>query len=116
MPLLAAAATARERPGGAQRRRDRPGARAALHLLWAASVESKSERVACLASAVEGDTVRITAHPAAGRPGADSLAVSAEASLETCGPPDWQGTVHTHIALLRRPRPYSQHFPVPIGA
>lgn len=29
------------------------------------------------------------------------------ASLEICGPPAWQGTVHTHIALYDGHRPYS---------
>ena len=28
------------------------------------------------------------------------MAVSAQASLDTCGPPEWQGTVHTHIAQV----------------
>ena len=37
-----------------------PAARAPLHELWAASVAAKAERVACLASVVEGDTLRIT--------------------------------------------------------
>ena len=73
------------------------GARDALRALWSASVAARAERVACLASLVDGDTLRITRV----RPlesGADSLAVSALASLEACGPPEWQGTVHTHIA------------------
>jgi hypothetical protein len=78
----------------------------AMHLLWSASVAARAERVACLASVEEGDTLRITrVEPLAG--GADSLAVSAEASLETCGPPTWQGTVHTHIALTPDQRPYA---------
>jgi hypothetical protein len=107
MPLLAATALANG-PAPPSAVAIEPGARAALHLLWSASVESRSERVACLASTVEGDTVRITGiEPLAG-PGMDSLAVSAEASLETCGPPAWQGTVHTHIALYDGQRPYSR--------
>lgn len=85
-----------------------PDARAALHQLWAASVGSRTERVACLASTVEGDTVRITGIQPLDGPGVDSLAVSAEASLETCAPPAWQGTVHTHIALYDGQRPYSR--------
>lgn len=84
-----------------------PDARAELHRLWAASLESRTERVACLASTIEDDTVRITrVRPLEGR-GVDSLAVGAEASLEMCRPPDWQGTVHTHIALYDGHRPYS---------
>jgi hypothetical protein len=30
---------------------------------------------------------------------ADSMEISAVASVEKCGPPAWSGTVHTHIAL-----------------
>ena len=37
----------------------------------------------------------------------DSLGISAAASLDTCGPPEWRGTVHTHIALKDGQRPYS---------
>jgi hypothetical protein len=38
----------------------------------------------------------------------DSLGISAAASLDTCGPPQWRGTVHTHVALLQNGRsPYS---------
>jgi hypothetical protein len=78
----------------------------AMRLLWSASVAAHAEQVACLASVVEGDTLRITrVEPLAA--GADSLAVSAAASLEGCGPPAWQGTVHTHIALTADQRPYA---------
>jgi hypothetical protein len=74
------------------------GAQAALHALWTASVAAKAERVGCLASTIDGDTLRITrVLPLTA--GADSVAVSALGSLEQCGPPEWQGTVHTHIAL-----------------
>jgi len=75
-----------------------PGAQGALRALWAASVAARAERVACLASVINGDTLHITrVQPLT--TGADSLAVSALASLEQCGPPEWQGTVHTHIPL-----------------
>ena len=78
----------------------------AMHLLWSASLAAHAEQVACLASVVDGDTLRITrVRPLAA--GADSLAVSAATSLETCGPPAWQGTVHTHIALTAGQQPYS---------
>jgi endonuclease YncB( thermonuclease family) len=78
----------------------------AMHLLWSASLAAHAEQVACLASVVDGDTLRITrVEPLAA--GADSMAVSAAASLETCGPPAWQGTVHTHIALTANQRPYA---------
>ena len=78
----------------------------AMRALWNASVAAHSELVGCLASSVDGDTLRITRiQPLLA--GADSLAVSAESSLETCGPPTWQGTVHTHIALTADQRPYA---------
>lgn len=80
---------------------------AGLHALWSASIAARTEQVACLASVIDGDTLRITrVQPLVA--GADSLAVSAEASLEACGPPLWQGTVHTHIALTAGQRPYAQ--------
>jgi hypothetical protein len=82
-------------------------ARPDLHRLWDASSAAKSERVACLAAAIESDTVRITrVFPL--EPGwSDSLGISAEASLEGCGPPEWRGTVHTHVALRDGRSPYS---------
>jgi hypothetical protein len=84
-----------------------PGARPGLRQLWAASVAANAERVACLASTIDGDTLRITRIlPLAA--GADSMAVSAGASLEACGPPAWQGTVHTHIALDASRQPFAR--------
>ena len=106
VPLLAATVLVGDSPPSAVA--FAPDARAALHRLWSASLESRTERVACLASIVEGDTVRITRVQLLDGPGVDSLAVAAEASLETCGPPLWQGTVHTHIALYDGQRPYSR--------
>jgi hypothetical protein len=77
-----------------------------MRALWSASVAAHTELVACLASTVDGDTLRITRiQPLFA--GADSLAVSAESSLETCGPPMWQGTAHTHIALTANQHPYA---------
>ena len=82
-------------------------AREAMHQLWTSSLAARAERVACLAGTIEGDTVRVTAiRPLDGGAG-DSLGVGAGASIETCGPPAWQGTVHTHIALYDGQRPYS---------
>jgi hypothetical protein len=82
-------------------------ARPALHLLWQESIGAKAERVACLAGTIESDTVRITdVYPL--QPGySDSLGISAGTSLELCGPPDWRGTVHTHVALRDGRQPYS---------
>jgi hypothetical protein len=78
----------------------------AMRALWSASVARHTELVACLASTVDGDSLRITRiQPLLA--GADSLAVSAHESLESCGPPTWQGTLHTHIALTADQRPYA---------
>jgi hypothetical protein len=78
----------------------------AMRALWNASIARHTELVACLASTVDGDTLRITRiQPLLA--GADSLAVSAQESLESCGPPTWQGTLHTHIALTADQRPYA---------
>lgn len=93
-----ALAAARGRGRGPQVLAVAPDAQAALRGLWHASVGARAERVACLASEVDGDTLRITRVNAL-TAGADSLAVSAGPSIELCGPPEWQGTVHTHLAL-----------------
>lgn len=36
----------------------------------------------------------------------DSTTASAIASIERCGPPEWQGTAHTHVALYDEIKPY----------
>jgi len=82
-------------------------ARPELHRLWKASFEAKAERVACLAATIGGDTVEISGVSPLQPGRADSLGISAEASLEDCGPPLWQGTVHTHVALRDGLHPYS---------
>ena len=70
----------------------------ALRQLWETSVAAKEERVACLASTIRNDTVFVTqVHPLEPEE-ADSLGISALASIEQCGPPQWSGTVHSHIA------------------
>ncbi|HET9038615.1 MAG TPA: hypothetical protein VFN40_00530 [Gemmatimonadales bacterium] len=84
-----------------------PDAQAGLRALWRQSAAARAERVACLASVVDGDTLRIVRIlPLLS--GADSLAVSATSSLDRCGPPEWQGTVHTHLALADGQRPNAQ--------
>jgi hypothetical protein len=99
---------AASRAGGPQAFAVSSEAGTAMRALWSASVAAHAEQVACLASVVDDDTLRITRiQPLAA--GADSLGVSARASLEACGPPAWQGTVHTHIALTADQRPYA-HF------
>jgi hypothetical protein len=101
LPVLALLAFLADGPpdGDPQALMVTPAAVADLRALWTASVGAGVERVACLASTVDHDTLRITRILALSA-GADSTAVSAQASLDTCGPPDWQGTVHTHIAQI----------------
>lgn len=78
-----------------------------LHRLWETSSAAKAERVGCLAASIESDTVRISRVAALESGRSDSLGISAAASLEHCGPPEWRGTVHTHVALQDGQRPYS---------
>jgi hypothetical protein len=84
-----------------------PDARPELHRLWGASAGAKAERVACLAATIEGDTVQISRVLPLETGPADSLGISAGASLDGCGPPQWRGTVHTHVALRDGRQPYS---------
>lgn len=84
-----------------------PYATPELHRLWESSSQAKAERVACLAATIGGDTVQISRVLPLDPGPADSLGVSAGASLESCGPPLWRGTVHTHVALQDGHRPYS---------
>ena len=84
-----------------------PGAGTELHRLWDGSIQTKSEQVACLAASIEGDTVQIVSVQPLSPSRSDSMGVSASASLETCGPPQWHGTVHTHVALRDGLKPYS---------
>ena len=78
---------------------------AALHLLWQASVEARQERVACLASTIRNDTVLVTRVAALAPEDADSMGISALASVDQCGPPEWSGTVHTHIVVYSEDSP-----------
>ena len=94
---LLAASLAAARAAGPRALALAPDAQAAMRALWRESATAGAERVACLASLLDGDTLRITrVYPLLA--GADSAAVSAGSSLELCGPPEWQGTVHTHLA------------------
>lgn len=72
---------------------------AVLRGLWEVSLAAKEERVACLASSIRNDTVFVTRAQLLEPEAADSMGISARASVEQCGPPDWSGTVHTHVAL-----------------
>jgi hypothetical protein len=72
---------------------------ATLRSLWEESVEARQERVACLAADIRADTVLVTRVLRVEPDAADSMGVSATASIEQCGPPAWDGTIHTHVAL-----------------
>lgn len=71
----------------------------ALRDLWQTSVAAREERVACLASTIRNDTVWVNRVTPVEPEEADSMGISAVASVDQCGPPEWSGTVHTHIAL-----------------
>jgi hypothetical protein len=72
-------------------------------------VEAHQERVACLAADIRGDTVFVSRVQRVSPDAADSMGVSATPSIEQCGPPEWDGTVHTHVALYTDDSP-SQRF------
>ncbi len=72
-------------------------ARPALSALWRASVTARAERVACLSGRIGSDSVWITGAAPVVTRGADSLTAEGEPSLAQCRPPQWIGTVHTHI-------------------
>jgi hypothetical protein len=82
-----------------------PEAAKALGALWQASVAVHEERVACLASSIRNDTVFVSAVAPLDPVDADSMGISAMASVERCGPPEWSGTVHTHVAMYTEDQP-----------
>ena len=79
---------------------------AMLRRLWEESSAVKREHVACIVGEVQEDKVTVTRVLLLDVAGADSLGVSAQSSIDACGPPDWLGTVHTHIARYDGQHPY----------
>ena len=77
----------------------------ALRALWEESVAAGQERVACLGADIRGDTEFVERVLRLEPDAADSMGVSATASIERCGPPEWDGTVHTHVALYTEDSP-----------
>jgi hypothetical protein len=65
--------------------------------LWDASLAGRREYVACLGGWLEGDTVHVSRLQPLDVAQADSLTAEALESIARCGPPEWIGTVHTHI-------------------
>jgi len=85
-----------------------PGASTSLRDLWTRSVAEKREYVACMGGVIGEDSVFVERVLPLEPTRADSLGVSAQASIDTCGPPLYHGTVHTHIALIDGERPYER--------
>ena len=73
-----------------------------------ASAPEKREYVACLGGTIATDSVLVETVFPLEPTASDSLGVSAQASIDTCGPPLYLGTVHTHIALMDGERPYER--------
>jgi hypothetical protein len=98
--LLAAAASAQD----SAPRRVRPAfhfspeAGRALRSLWEASVAVHQERVACLGAEVRNDSVFVLRLLPLESSAADSMTIASDESVERCGPPEWSGTVHSHVA------------------
>jgi hypothetical protein len=101
---LAPAAAAQSAPSGPTFRFTAE-AGAALRALWDDSVAAQQERAACLAAEIRGDTVVVHRILRLEPDAADSMGVSAVGSIERCGPPQWSGTVHTHVALYTEDSP-----------
>lgn len=82
-------------------------ASAMLQRLWEQSLAERKEHVGCITGVILDDSVRVTRVMVLDVPhGSDSLGVSAQSSIDTCGPPDWMGTVHTHVARYDGEHPY----------
>jgi hypothetical protein len=96
------------RPNHPSRFRFVPEASVGLRDLWARSVAERREYVACIGGVIRQDSVFVERVLPLEPTRADSLGVSAQASIDTCGPPLYQGTVHTHIALIDGERPYER--------
>ncbi|HEY7637130.1 MAG TPA: hypothetical protein VH763_16385 [Gemmatimonadales bacterium] len=107
LPLLGfcTAATAQS-PAPSATFRFNPDAGSALKLLWQASLRAHEERAACLGASVSHDTVYVRRILPLPPEAADSMGISATASIDRCGPPEWSGTVHTHVAAYDGDRPF----------
>lgn len=87
-----------------------PEAKLALQQLWAASLTARREQVACLGGTIGSDTVLVTRLKPVSE-SSDSLTASAAISLATCAPPEWIGTVHTHVRSTDDDAPASRFSP-----
>ena len=66
-------------------------------MLWRTSSAANEERVACIGGHRHGTVTFITKVERVAELLADSSNASAAASIRQCKPPEWLGTVHTHI-------------------
>ncbi len=86
------------RPSAAQQQAwvigDQP--KAALQQLWATSITTRREQVACMGGTIGPDTVLVRRVQPVDEL-SDSLTASADRSLTECAPPQWIGTVHSHV-------------------
>jgi len=96
---LAHAASSQRQPPPQPAFRFSPEAGRTLATLWRTSVAAREERVACLASTIRNDTVFVSRVLPVDAEGADSMGIGSSEAIERCGPPEWSGTVHTHVAL-----------------
>jgi hypothetical protein len=103
--ILCGSATAQSPAGSSATFRFSPEAGAGLKALWLASAQAHEERAACLGAIVRHDTVFVQSILPLPPEAADSMAISATASIDRCGPPMWAGTVHTHVAAYDGDRP-----------
>jgi len=74
------------------------GARTSFQTLWRTSDGVKQERVACIGGYRHDGITYITRVEQVRASDGDSLNAPAAASLQECRPPEWLGTVHTHVA------------------
>jgi hypothetical protein len=73
-----------------------PAAKQGLQALWALSLTTRREQVACLGGTIGPDIVQVTRILQLDEY-SDSLTASAQRSLTRCAPPEWIGTVHSHV-------------------
>ena len=85
-------------------------AKLAVQALWATTLTVRREQVACLGGTIGRDTVLVTRIKPVNEP-SDSLTASAGLSLTTCMPPEWIGTVHSHVRSTDDDAPASRFSP-----
>jgi len=86
-------------------------AKPGLSALWSQSTAQSRERVACISGTIRGDTVLVERVHDINVTSADSLTAEAQRSIAECGPPEWFGTVHTHVRSTDDPSPAPRFSP-----